>query len=176
MQIKKRNLSNRIVISDNINYLILDDHQGNEVARAIIDKEDYPKVLAVGSKFGMQKHKNKSKRYVISRGGRLHHVILNTKNLTDHINGNPLDNRKNNLRICSVNQNARNSKRPINNTSGFKGVTWHIHVKKWKATIGVNSQNIHLGYFDNKIEAARAYNQAAKKYHGEFARFNRIAQ
>jgi len=167
---------NRIIVSGNIIYLILEDKKGNEIAKAIIDKEDYSKVLAVGRKFYMKRNKNKSGQYVINCDEKLHHTILETKNLIDHINGNPLDNKKRNLRICSKSQNQYNSKIRVDNTSGFKGVCWSKCYKKWRVYIYKNKHQILLGYFNNKIEAAKAYNEAAKKYHGEFARLNRISQ
>jgi hypothetical protein len=62
----------------------------------------------------------------------------------------------------------------ITNTSGFKGVIWHKQSKKWYARITLNYKRIDLGLFKDKIQAAIAYNEAAIKYHGEFARLNKI--
>jgi hypothetical protein len=92
----------------------------------------------------------------------------------DHIDGNTLNNQKNNLRICTHAQNMRNSKININNTSGFKGVYWHKITSKWMAYICFNNKRIHLGVFHVLKDAARAYNDAALKYHGEFANLNKI--
>ena len=92
--------------------------------------------------------------------------------IVDHIDRNPLNNQKYNLRICTKSQNAINSKISKNNSSGFNGVYWQKDAKKWRARVKVNYKIIHLGYFDNKIEAAKAYNKATKKYFGEFARLN----
>jgi hypothetical protein len=107
----------------------------------------------------------------------MHRLITNnndSKMHTDHKNNNPLDNRIENLRICTNSQNQMNTKVQINNTSGFKGVTWNKIVKKWVAQIKLNNKLINLGYYIDPIDAARAYNAAALKYHGEFAHLNKI--
>lgn len=89
----------------------------------------------------------------------------------DHINGDRADNRISNLRLASDAENRRNSKRPVSNTSGVKGVSWCKKKKMWHAGIKYNYRTINLGYFDDVNEAGRAYQSAAMKYHGEFARF-----
>ena len=96
----------------------------------------------------------------------------NTKMHTDHINGNGLDNRIINLRICTHSQNSINRGAPINNKTGYKGVSYDKKSNKFKAQIRVNKKNITLLTTNNLIDAARAYNQAAQKYHGEFAKLN----
>jgi hypothetical protein len=104
----------------------------------------------------------------------IHQLIMNTpKGMeTDHINGKPLDNRKENLRICTRAENGRNRGYPKNNTSGFKGVYWHKGGKKWCAQIAHNKKRIYIGCFKDKEEAARAYDAKAKELFGEFARLN----
>lgn len=91
-------------------------------------------------------------------------------NVVDHINGNPSDNRASNLRESSVCQNVRN-RRPKSGRD-LKGVHWADHANKWAAHICVDYKQKHLGYFDDPEDAARAYDAAAVKYHGEFARLN----
>lgn len=105
----------------------------------------------------------------------MHRVIMNTpKGLeVDHINENKLDNRRQNLRNCLVRENRRNRKSLRNNTSGYKGVCWYKKSKKWVAKISFNGKRYHLGYFDDIIKAAKAYNNAALKYHKEFAALNK---
>jgi len=90
----------------------------------------------------------------------------------DHINGNPLDNRKSNLRICTHTENMRNRGANKNNTSGYKGVGWHKKGKKWGATIKHNYKSVYIGLYEDKEEAARAYDKKAKELHGEFAYLN----
>ena len=89
-------------------------------------------------------------------------------NVVDHINRDTLDCRKANLRICSNAENSRNRKASKKSTSGIKGVSWSKHSDKWQAQITVDSNHIHLGFFYNIEEAAKAYEVASKKYHGEF--------
>jgi len=103
----------------------------------------------------------------------MHRVILNTPKemKTDHIDGDGLNNQRKNLRICTDSQNAKNRNKQSDNTSGFKGVSWHKKSKKWRVFIGVNGKQIHLGYFLGKIEAYNVYCNACKKYHGEFSKF-----
>jgi hypothetical protein len=92
----------------------------------------------------------------------------------DHINRDTLDNRRSNLRICTSPENLRNSGPNARNKSGFKGVYWDREKKKWSAQICVMNKKIHLGRFDEKLEAAIAYNVAAKILHGEFSWLNKI--
>jgi hypothetical protein len=106
----------------------------------------------------------------------MHRVITNAQTgmSVDHINGNKLDNRRANLRLCNSSENSRNRSLASINTSGYKGVTWHKQTQKWQAQIEVNGRNIHLGLHQSVILAAIAYNNAALKYFGEFAKLNAI--
>lgn len=92
---------------------------------------------------------------------------------TDHKNHNKLDNRRDNLRPASGTQNAGNRK-ARQGTSKFKGVCWFKRDKKWIVYIRLNGGRKHLGLFTDEIEAAKAYNEAAKKYFGEFACLNKV--
>ena len=83
----------------------------------------------------------------------------------DHINGDKQDDRIENLRECTVLQNAQNSKVPRNNTSGFPGVSWYRRNACWMAQIGVNFVTHHLGYFDRPEDAYAAYRQAKERFH-----------
>lgn len=106
----------------------------------------------------------------------MHRIINKTSsNLhTDHIDGNTLNNQRNNLRSCNRFENMQNRKLNRNNASGYKGVCWHKIGKKWVAQIFLKRKAIYLGYFKDKKEAALAYNEAAKKYFGKFSRLNKI--
>ena len=104
----------------------------------------------------------------------MHSLLLDVDQglLRDHKNGNTLDNRRLNLRAATKAQNARNSKLRVDNTSGFKGVYWNKQYQKWKAQIRIGSKRIFLGRFDDPSIAAKAYDNAAIRYFGEFARLN----
>jgi hypothetical protein len=95
----------------------------------------------------------------------------------DHINGNKLDNRKSNLRVCTSSENYRNRRKQSGQfTSRYKGVHWDSKNKKWSARIQRNGKSYRLGYFNTELEAALAYNEAAPDYHGQFANLNIIGE
>lgn len=108
----------------------------------------------------------------------MHRQIMNppVNMQIDHINGNSLDNRKNNLRICTNAQNTKNRKASKNNTSGYKRVHWDKHTNKWIAGITINRKTKYLGCFNVKEDAAKAYNEAAIKHYKEFAVLNEISE
>jgi hypothetical protein len=91
--------------------------------------------------------------------------------MIDHIDGDTRDNRRALLRPATNAQNQYNQGIPSHNTSGHKGVTWHRATQKWHAKIRHEGKRLHLGYFTDLEEAAKAYREAALKYHGEFANF-----
>jgi hypothetical protein len=93
--------------------------------------------------------------------------------IVDHINHNSLDNRRCNLRICTVRQNSFN-RIAQHNLSGYKGVYHKKNMKKWCVRIFYNYKEIHLGSFENIKDAARAYNQKAQELFGEFACLNKL--
>lgn len=104
----------------------------------------------------------------------MHRVLLGVSDpriQVDHINLDTLDNRRSNLRIVTNQQNAFNQA-PRRGTSRFKGVCWHKSVGKWNAQIGHNGRVRSLGVFESEIDAARAYDEAALRLFGEFARTN----
>lgn len=102
----------------------------------------------------------------------LHRFILKPSKgqMVDHVNGDGLDNRRENIRICNHTQNMWNSRIQKNNKSGFKSVTFEAGA--WRARISVNRKRKCLGRFKTAEEAARAYDKWAKIYFGEFANLN----
>ena len=90
----------------------------------------------------------------------------------DHKNHNELDNRRDNLRRCTPLQNMQNQRPHRNGSSAFKGVCWNKKREKWQVQIRWEGHKKHLGYFDNEIEAAMAYDIVAVRYFGEFASLN----
>jgi hypothetical protein len=104
----------------------------------------------------------------------LHREIMNEPKglLVDHKNNDSLDNRKANLRPATRSQNRQNVPKRKNTSSRFIGVSYSKEEKKWRARITYKGKRIHLGWFDNEIDAARAYDAAARKYYGEFAKVN----
>lgn len=90
----------------------------------------------------------------------------------DHIDGNTLNNCRENLRIATHAENVRNSKSRKNSTSKYVGVSWRKRCGKWVAKVRMNKKDYHVGYFDNEVEAAKARDVIALKLHGEFSRLN----
>jgi hypothetical protein len=111
----------------------------------------------------------KGKAYLPHRLAWLYMTGQHPKNFIDHINRDSTDNRFNNLREATYAENNRNRSIGKDNTSGYKGVSWHKGRKKWRAEIRVDNKSIHLGYFDDIKDAGTAYIQAANIYHKEFA-------
>lgn len=104
----------------------------------------------------------------------MHRLILGLEagEFTDHINGDRLDNRRENLRQATVGQNTANTGLTTRNRSGFKGVYFHRRTGKWIAQIKVAGRKKHLGTFSAAKDAARAYDEAARNAFGHFAWLN----
>jgi len=104
----------------------------------------------------------------------MHRYILGAPSdkQVDHINGSGIDNRRDNIRLCTKAQNAHNSRTPKDNKSGYKGVFWDERISKWVSQIGFGGELIRIGYFTDIIKAAQAYDDKARELFGEFARPN----
>jgi hypothetical protein len=104
----------------------------------------------------------------------MHRLICNTPTgmITDHVDGNPLNNTRSNLRICTKSQNGMNRTKPSNNVSGYKGVCWNKKFNKWEVHAGARKNRRSGGYFENILDAALAYDRIAKEIWGEFAHPN----
>ena len=105
----------------------------------------------------------------------MHHELIDVADglLIDHVNQDSMDNRRANLRGATRAQNIRNRKKFAKSSSSkYKGVYWRKKTRKWEVKITFEKKKIHLGTFCDEIEAAKAYDRAAIKYHGEFASLN----
>ncbi len=148
----------------------------------IVDESDYSILIQWKWYYANSGYAGKSTHIPLGRGKRkikcdlMHRIIMNCpKNMqVDHINMDKLDNRRLNLRICTRTENKGNIKSYKNSTSLFKGVSWDSSRKKWLAQMVKGGKKILMKRFSSEIEAALAYNEAAKKYFGEFARINEI--
>jgi hypothetical protein len=139
---------------------------------ALVDDNDY----GIVSKHKWYCHHGYAVGWVEKKKILMHRFIMKAKptDEVDHRNGNRIDNRRENLRFCNRSQNKANVGPNSNNKAGYKGVYWSKPHKKYRAKIGVMGKNISLGLFIDPKEAALAYNEAAKKYFGEFAGLNNL--
>jgi hypothetical protein len=121
--------------------------------------------------------KNYIKTKIYGRGVPIQRLLLGVKArcvYVDHVSGDTLDNRRNNLRICQPAENKRNQKRYKNNSTGYKGVGIASKTGAYIARITFDGKTHHINYTQDIIVAAQAYNIAAEILHGEFARLNEV--
>jgi hypothetical protein len=145
---------------------------------AIIDAADVPLVEGVNWFAVVQLSAVYAQRSARRVNGKrkavlLHRVIMDAPDglEVDHVNGDGLDNRRSNLRLATRSENQHNRRVQNNNTSGFKGVSWHKRDLKWYARIGLDGRRKLLGFFDTPEAAYAAYVEASTRLHGDFARF-----
>lgn len=144
---------------------------------ALVDDEDFERVsklrwycLKIG--YAATEIPRPNKRRIMFY---LHRFILDAQvgMDVDHIDGDPLNNQRSNLRVCTHSQNGMNQrKRRQETSSGFKGVSWKKDKGKWRADICASGKSVFLGYYQNELSAAIAYDAGAKRLHGEFAKPN----
>ena len=141
---------------------------------AIVDADDYEKL----AQYRWYCYHWGNSTYAFRRkAGRkiyMHREILKGPKgkVVDHKDGNGLNNRRNNLRLCTKAQNAWNSRPVPNCSSKYKGVSWDKRGKKWRAGIKYNGRRINIARFEDEVEAAKAYDRKAKELFGEFAYLN----
>ena len=161
---------NEFIFYDDFIEIVLYDKKGEEVGRAIIDKDDYNIVKdykwSCNSYGYAVAHKNRNK--MIS----LHRLIMNDyeSEVIDHINGNTFDNRKCNLRKATSQQNSFNINNSGQGNNNRKGVSYRKDRGKWRAYITLNDKQIALGLFNTEEEAIKAREEAEIKYFGEYRR------
>lgn len=146
-------------------------------ATLVIDKEDMPLVMGGDNRWVANRSKGITyvyRSHADGSGGRVkesvHRLILglgtsrDDARVVDHIDGNPLNCRRENMRIVSQSENTRNSSIGRRNTSGVMGVCFHTRIGRWQVRIGHNDKEIHIGYFDSFSDAVSARKQAEIKY------------
>ncbi len=166
-------MKNAYRISDDGTYAIVELTQGQVT---LIDIEDLPIIENLRLFAQWQECKQGYyARYGEYKNGKtkilsLHRTIMKAKKgeIVDHISGDGLDNRKQQLRICTSSQNAMNRRTKSNNSSGKKGVYWSGY--KWVASISIDGKVVNLGRFYDYEDAVRAREEAEKKFYGEFFR------
>lgn len=167
-KLKEENIKNIPVLYNINNECIFEVFNKNKekVCDVIIDKDMYHKLIKIKWHYDGGYIKNNTV-------GRLHRYIMNYngENVVDHKDGNPLNNKKENLRICTTAQNNMNRRLVGNYKSKYVGIT-KTKNEKWIARITINNNRIYLGTFDNEIDAVRARDESCKKHHGDFAILN----
>lgn len=147
--------------------ILVDDEDWERLAKFkwyITDRKSIQRFFVIQNKFSF-----KWKTIAVS----LASEIMNTRDiLYDHKDRNPLNFKKDNLRIATYMQNAHNRKKVSNSLSKYKGVGWNLKSKKWCARITFDGKRKFLGYFNSEEDAARAYDNEAKILHKEFAVLN----
>lgn len=149
---------------------------------ALVDDRDYAEL----SRHKWQAQENGRRVYATRNGHRLgddgkrirtkvymHREIMgNALFHVDHRDGDGLNNQRSNLRLATRTENQGNVKIRSSNTSGYRGVSWEANARKWRAGIGRNGKRSYIGLFSSAEDAARAYDDAARQYFGEFATLN----
>ena len=183
----KKKGNNYIIDEENgIAKIELNRWNGNENLQAIIDLDDLERVINFPYTWFAKFNKSIDGYYAAAsqyhpelkraRPIHLHQFIMNTtENNVDHINHNPLDDRKSNLRVITVKQNSRYREgKNKNNKSGYRNVCWDKSYKQWKVQLQVDGKGKILGMFpeDKLEEAGRFAEKMRQKYYGEYAGFN----
>ena len=144
---------------------------------AIVDDEDFERLSQLKWYAAKKRQTFYAQREHSNTCLKMHRFILGVCDravLVDHKNGNGLDNRRENLRLCSNAENTRNRLGTPNTSSKYKGVSWCNNTMKWKAQIRKNGVLFYLGVFQKEADAAFAYNKKSSEIFGEFSKLNEI--
>lgn len=160
-------MKNKYEINGDITYIFIRRRNGT-LLKVIIDTDDLEKVKALNSKIYADYKKNIDSYYAVTgKSQSLHRLLTNApKNyVVDHINHNTLDNRKENLRICTYAENAQNKNGSmITSKSGIRGVCWDNTRKNWIGRVMVKGEEVFRKTFKSMTDAERAVVEARKKY------------
>lgn len=143
---------------------------------AMVDDDDYDelmqfkwRVMPVGQR--CYAIRNSSRRTPPRRMIQMHSAITGFA-VTDHIDGNGLNDQRHNLREASYSKNAMNRTKGRRGASAYKGVSWIVARSTWRATLSVNGRNLILGAFEIETDAAKAYDEAVREHYGEWGTYN----
>lgn len=166
----RKSKPNQIIINDNYAEIVIESRKYG-ILKTKIDIEDIDKIK---NHHWFSKYDSHTKGFYIRSWGvpknekmiGLHRLIMDCQKgmIVDHLNHNPLDNRKSNLRICTIQENNQNLSISIKNKSGIVGVQWNKQVSKWQARIKINRKTIFLGHFADINKATEARHNAEKIY------------
>lgn len=147
---------------------------------AVVDDEDYEWLSQW--KWSATKNKKRKTWYAVRGEGKrpfrrlilMHRQIMSAQGSVqvDHRDLDGLHNWRRNLRVCTNSENNRNKGLQKNSTTGYKGVSWHKQSGKYQSKIQANGKHYRLGLYNNPVDAALAYDRAAAKMHGEYAKLN----
>jgi hypothetical protein len=178
MILRQRVKPHEFITEEPLTVIVCYGMKGQETGRLVIDTDNFDRVF--DKKWCVKMNKGNVAAAIMgsgtNKGIKMHHFLFGNPPLGfeyDHINRNPLDNRKDNVRLVTAEQNQWNRGLTKANSSGFKGVT--SYKKGWKAVIWNKSRPINIGFYPTKEEAIVAYNLMASELHGEFAWENEIS-
>ncbi len=163
---------NKIISSGEFSEVLIRNKQQEVVAKAIIDTEDIPKVENIKWAYHARDNRARNARLRIEMSRLIMGAGPGT--VVDHINGNSLDNRKSNLRICTQAENSLNKRYQGRGTSRFRGVYWSEKRAKWIVQVWLNKKRKYIGQFNSLKDAIASRRSAERFYYGQYAHRNGV--